>query len=185
MQEFWYRTVDGTKSLVLGTDNLNMHGHPLHTVLCGLILESQRMRLIPSPLSFTQFVGLVEHNGLNLARIRNCLIGIGVKEMKVKLGTSPTDCAVLPWNDNGDFQEVVFELAPEPTQNDLYRRHIESLDLSVRARRTLARHNINTVGDLMKTTEYDLLLLNGMGNTTLNEIRGELRKLELTLKKHP
>lgn len=184
MREFWYRTVTGDKSLVISTEN-PASGHPLFAMVTGLILESQRLGHLPSPLSFTQFVGLLEAKTDQVHRIMNVAASLGFP-LEVKAGTSAHDCVVLGWNDEGtDWQELLFECQALQAEPDSYRVRVPDMDFSVRAKTILAREGIRTVGELMGRTEYDLLLVNGLGVTTLKEIRIQLSRLGLKLRLHP
>lgn len=64
---------------------------------------------------------------------------------------------------------------------DALSRHVESLDLSVRARRTLDRLGIYTVGELVTWSPAKLLATENFGQTTLNELTGTLGQLGLKL----
>ena len=58
---------------------------------------------------------------------------------------------------------------------------IEEMDLTVRALNCLKKSNINTVGDLIKHTEDDLLGIRNFGDRSLLEVIEKLAKLDLTL----
>jgi DNA-directed RNA polymerase subunit alpha len=55
------------------------------------------------------------------------------------------------------------------------------LKLSVRASNCLESENINTVRDLVRFTEDQLLEVRNFGETTLNEVREKLSELGLRL----
>ncbi len=59
---------------------------------------------------------------------------------------------------------------------------IEELDLSVRSFNCLKRANINTVGDLIKKTEEDMMKLRNLGRKSLEEVIAKLHSLNLALK---
>ncbi|MFW6155238.1 MAG: DNA-directed RNA polymerase subunit alpha [Planctomycetota bacterium] len=58
---------------------------------------------------------------------------------------------------------------------------IEDLDLSVRASNCLQSAEVNTVGDLVKMNEADLLKVRSFGKTSLREIKRKLADIGLTL----
>ncbi|HZV00812.1 MAG TPA: DNA-directed RNA polymerase subunit alpha [Planctomycetota bacterium] len=58
---------------------------------------------------------------------------------------------------------------------------IQELDLTVRAMNCLEGENIQTIGDLCRRTEDDLLKLRNFGRTTLNEIKKKLEDRDLKL----
>ncbi len=58
---------------------------------------------------------------------------------------------------------------------------IADFELSVRARNCLKQMNIRTLGDLLKTTEYELLSYRNFGETSLNEIKAMLAQKGLRL----
>jgi DNA-directed RNA polymerase subunit alpha len=58
---------------------------------------------------------------------------------------------------------------------------ISDFELSVRSRNCLKKMNINTLGDLLRTTESDLLAFKNFGETSLKEIKTILNVKGLTL----
>lgn len=58
---------------------------------------------------------------------------------------------------------------------------ISDFELSVRSRNCLKKMNINTLGDLLSTTEAELLAYKNFGETSLKEIRTMLTQKGLTL----
>ena len=58
---------------------------------------------------------------------------------------------------------------------------ISDFELSVRSRNCLKKMNINTLGDLLRTTEPDLLAFKNFGETSLKEIKAILNIKGLTL----
>jgi len=61
-------------------------------------------------------------------------------------------------------------------------RAVEDLQLSVRARKCLQKLNIRTLGELIRTTEAELLGCKNFGVTSLNEIKRMLSSYGLTLR---
>lgn len=58
---------------------------------------------------------------------------------------------------------------------------IDDLEVSIRAVNTLKKLGVSTVGELCKMTEPQLRATKGCGETTVNEIVSELKKLGLSL----
>jgi DNA-directed RNA polymerase subunit alpha len=67
------------------------------------------------------------------------------------------------------------------TRNLLLETPITDFELSVRARNCLKKMNIRTLGDLLKTTEAELLSYKNFGETSLHEIRQVLGRKGLRL----
>ncbi|HHU92631.1 MAG TPA: DNA-directed RNA polymerase subunit alpha [Halanaerobiaceae bacterium] len=59
---------------------------------------------------------------------------------------------------------------------------IEELELSVRSSNCLKRAGINTVGELINKSEEDLMKVRNLGKKSLEEIKGKLEELNLSLK---
>ena len=59
---------------------------------------------------------------------------------------------------------------------------ISDLDLSIRSAKAVATVNVQTVGDLAKVSESDLLKLKNFGSTSLSEIKAKLAKMGLSLR---
>jgi DNA-directed RNA polymerase subunit alpha len=58
---------------------------------------------------------------------------------------------------------------------------VSDFELSVRSRNCLKQMNINTLGDLLRITETELLAYKNFGETSLNEIKAMLRQKGLRL----
>ena len=58
---------------------------------------------------------------------------------------------------------------------------VEELDLTVRSSNCLESNNIETVGQLVRMTEADLLKIRSFGKTSLREVRRKLADLGLSL----
>jgi len=79
---------------------------------------------------------------------------------------------------------------PEPTEDNvveevnqgLLNKPIGDLQWSVRARKAIQNLNMRTVGDLVQTTEAELLGCKNFGVTSLNEIKKALANLGLSLR---
>ena len=67
--------------------------------------------------------------------------------------------------------------------NEILKKSVEELQLSVRARKCLQRLNMRTIGELIQKTEAELLGVKNFGVTSLNEIKKALTDLGLSLRK--
>ncbi len=66
-------------------------------------------------------------------------------------------------------------------QSALLETPITDFELSVRSRNCLKKMNINTVGDLLRITEAELLSYKNFGETSLEEIRAMLQQKDLRI----
>jgi DNA-directed RNA polymerase subunit alpha len=64
---------------------------------------------------------------------------------------------------------------------DLLDRPLAELELSVRARNCLDGANLNTIRDLVRLTEAEVMKLKNLGKTSLTEIKNRLAELDLSL----
>lgn len=69
-----------------------------------------------------------------------------------------------------------------PDQQALLNRPVSDLNLSVRARKCMARLGINTLGDLIRYSADELLECKNFGVTSLNEVRDKLAAFGLKLR---
>jgi DNA-directed RNA polymerase subunit alpha len=74
-------------------------------------------------------------------------------------------------------------LPPRDNMSDILNKGVDDLALSVRARKCLERLAVATVGELISKTEAELLGCKNFGVTSLNEIKGKLVDLGLSLRK--
>jgi DNA-directed RNA polymerase subunit alpha len=81
-------------------------------------------------------------------------------------------------------QAVYDQLKTETGQDEeTFRRSVNDLSLSVRARKALALLNVQTLGDLCLKTEAELMGVKNFGVTSLTEIREKLEEMGLGLRK--
>jgi DNA-directed RNA polymerase subunit alpha len=74
-------------------------------------------------------------------------------------------------------------VAPEnPEDPELLNMPISDLDLSIRSAKAVATLAVQTVGDLARVSEQDLLKQKNFGSTSLSEIKAKLGKLGLSLR---
>jgi DNA-directed RNA polymerase subunit alpha len=71
----------------------------------------------------------------------------------------------------------------EDKQIKLLEMSIEDMDLSVRSYNCLKRANINTVEDLTKKSEEDMLKVRNLGRKSLDEVIQKLQSYGLSLRK--
>ena len=66
-------------------------------------------------------------------------------------------------------------------QNKIRQTPLSEFELSIRSRNCLEKMNLRTLGDLMRTTEHELLNYKNFGETSLREIKGLLGQRGLRL----
>jgi len=139
-------------------------------------------------------------------RSRNCLDGIGVKslgdltrvtEMELLSGKNFGETSLVEIRELltmhglsiGENINKELELEPVLTPTDLspeeramIEKPVADLNLSVRARKCMARLGITQLGELVRRTPDELLSSKNFGVTSLNEIRKKLDELELRLR---
>ena len=139
-------------------------------------------------------------------RSRNCLDGIGVKSLGDL--TEVTEMELLSGKNFGETslveirelltehglaigqninkeQELEPTFAPSdlsPEERAIIEKPVADLNLSVRARKCMARLGITQMGELIRRTPDELLSSKNFGVTSLNEIRGKLDELDLKLR---
>ena len=77
--------------------------------------------------------------------------------------------------------EGIFNTPEEDNTSKVMEMTIEDLDLSVRSYNCLKRAEINTVADLMKKSEDDMIKVRNLGRKSLEEVKKKLQELGLTL----
>jgi len=87
-------------------------------------------------------------------------------------------------NINKDYEPelplVQSDISPE--ERALIEKPVSDLNLSVRARKCMARLGINQIGELVRRTPDELLSSKNFGVTSLNEIRAKLSELGMKLR---
>lgn len=86
--------------------------------------------------------------------------------------------------DNFKEKEATKEIKKEQVSDleEVDKIKVEDLKLSNRALNALSKNNIKTIGGILKKNEKQLLELEGMGETSLKEIKKVLKKKNLELK---
>ncbi|MFN3478462.1 MAG: DNA-directed RNA polymerase subunit alpha C-terminal domain-containing protein, partial [bacterium] len=69
-----------------------------------------------------------------------------------------------------------------PKEKDVVSKNIKDLGLSSRTLNSLRRMGINTLGDLLKYTEDDLITIRNLGGKSIQEIKDKLKEYGLSLK---
>ncbi|AEA01598.1 DNA-directed RNA polymerase, alpha subunit [Aerococcus sp. Group 1] len=82
-----------------------------------------------------------------------------------------------------EAQEAEIMVEKEETQKEkMLEMTIEELDLSVRSYNCLKRAGINTVEELTQKTEAEMMKVRNLGRKSLDEVKGKLDALDLSLK---
>lgn len=82
-----------------------------------------------------------------------------------------------------EAQEAEIMVEKEETQKEkMLEMTIEVLDLSVRSYNCLKRAGINTVEELTQKTEAEMMKVRNLGRKSLDEVKGKLDALDLSLK---
>ncbi|NLA58233.1 MAG: DNA-directed RNA polymerase subunit alpha [Firmicutes bacterium] len=87
----------------------------------------------------------------------------------------------LELSDTGDELEIMVEKEEEEKERIL-EMPIEELDLSVRSYNCLKRAGLNTVEELTRKTEEDMLKVRNLGKKSLQEVKDKLAELGLSLR---
>jgi len=139
-------------------------------------------------------------------RSRNCLDGIGVKslgdltrvtEMELLSGKNFGETSLVEIrelltmhglsigeniNREQELEPVLTPTDLSPEERAMIEKPVADLNLSVRARKCMARLGITQLGELVRRTPDELLSSKNFGVTSLNEIRKKLDELELRLR---
>ena len=139
-------------------------------------------------------------------RSRNCLEGIGVKslgdltrvtEMELLSGKNFGETSLVEIrelltmhglaigqniNKEQELEPVFAPTDMSPEERALIEKPVADLNLSVRARKCMARLGITQLGELIRKTPDELLSSKNFGVTSLNEIRAKLDELDLKLR---
>jgi DNA-directed RNA polymerase subunit alpha len=85
-------------------------------------------------------------------------------------------------HEKGEPEPVVDTSDMSPDEQAFLERSIGDLNLSVRARKCMARLGLNTIGELLRKSGDDLLECKNFGVTSLNEVREKLTQYGLKLR---
>jgi len=87
----------------------------------------------------------------------------------------------LELTDTGDDLEIMVE-KEEEEKDRVLEMAIEELDLSVRSYNCLKRAGVNTVEELIRKTEEDMMKVRNLGKKSLQEVKEKLASLGLALR---
>ena len=105
-------------------------------------------------------------------------IEIMINQLKAIVGFKEDEPVVPEKNvREGESRTSRTEVDPE-----VLKTRVETLDISIRTRHSLALANIRTVGGLARKKEKDLLEIEGLGAKGIQEIRKALGEFGITLK---
>jgi DNA-directed RNA polymerase subunit alpha len=85
-----------------------------------------------------------------------------------------------PYSATASFGFMAPDLSPQ--EQAMLSRPVSDLNLSVRARKCMARLAITTLAELVQRSPDELLATKNFGVTSLNEIRQQLAELNLKLR---
>lgn len=86
------------------------------------------------------------------------------------------------YREDGEEEAEGAEAAESPADEEVLKKPVTELELSVRARNCMERLSIRTVGELVQKGEAELLAVKNFGQTSLNEVKQRLAEHGLTLK---
>jgi DNA-directed RNA polymerase subunit alpha len=101
---------------------------------------------------------------------------VGFKEDKIEVAAHNKEKEVA------EESSKVSTIEDKEALDDALKTRIESINLSQRTTNALVNANIRTIGGLIRKKEKDILDIEGLGNKGLEEIKGLLESLGLTLK---
>ncbi len=102
------------------------------------------------------------------------------KNLKLGMALDSGQRPAAPTQARGGAMDLPETMSPE--EREVRGKPISDLALSVRARKCMAKLNVQTVGDLMSYTADQLLESKNFGVTSLNEVRKKLEDLGVKLK---
>ena len=115
----------------------------------------------------------------SLVEIRELMQAHGLRIGQNLAPSKPKDAAA--WQGGaGTYAVLPADLSPQ--EQALLARSVSDLNLSVRARKCMARLQITTLAELVQRTPDELLATKNFGVTSLNEIRQQLGEINLKLR---
>lgn len=115
----------------------------------------------------------------SLVEIRELMTAHGLSIGQSAQSSAPATGTRDPgWTASNFFQQL--DLTPQ--EQAQLTRPVADLNLSVRARKCMARLGITTVGELIQRTPDELLATKNFGVTSLNEIRQQLGEVNMKLR---
>ncbi len=118
----------------------------------------------------------------SLVEIRELMQAHGLRIGQNLMPSKPKD--VGAWQGGGTTAGTYAVLPSDlsPQEQALLARSVSDLNLSVRARKCMARLGITTLSELVQRTPDELLATKNFGVTSLNEIRQQLGEIGLKLR---
>lgn len=108
-------------------------------------------------------------------------IEIMITQLKAIIGFKDTESDVIHPSTDASMETPVSNENKEAL-DDVLKTRLETLDLSQRTMNALVNANVRTVGGLIRKKEKDILEVEGLGAKGLDEIKGILETLGLSLK---
>jgi DNA-directed RNA polymerase subunit alpha len=113
----------------------------------------------------------------SLIEIRELMQAHGLRIGQNLTPSKPKEAA---WQGPAGYAILPTDLSPQ--EQALLARSVSDLNLSVRARKCMARLGITTLAELVQRTPDELLATKNFGVTSLNEIRQQLGEINLKLR---
>ena len=114
----------------------------------------------------------------SLVEIRELMQAHGLRIGQNLAPSKPKDAAA--WHGQGTYAVLPTDLSPQ--EQAMMARPVSDLNLSVRARKCMARLGITSLGELVQRTPDELLATKNFGVTSLNEIRQQLGEISMKLR---
>jgi DNA-directed RNA polymerase subunit alpha len=114
---------------------------------------------------------------------------VSPKDALIKSAKILRNRLVIFTDESVESEDVISSVPPTTTrklensesQGAILNRPISAIELSTRASNSLKNAGVNTIGDLVKVNEEDLMNFNNFGKRTFEEIKSKLQKLKLSL----
>ena len=105
-----------------------------------------------------------------------------LKEIKEMLETRELSLGCGREDEEMQAKKERLKIVQAGATNEIMDRSVNDLDLSVRARKCMARIGILTIGDLVAKSKSDLLMSRNFGQTSASEIETKLEDIGLSLR---
>lgn len=116
----------------------------------------------------------------SLVEIRELMQAHGLRIGQNLMPSKPKEVGAWQGTAAGTYAVLPSDLSPQ--EQAMLARPVSDLNLSVRARKCMARLGITTLGELVQRTPDELLATKNFGVTSLNEIRQQLSEIALKLR---
>ena len=115
----------------------------------------------------------------SLVEIRELMQAHGLRVGQNLQPAKPKEAGAA-WQGTSAYAVLPADLSPQ--EQAMLARSVSDLNLSVRARKCMARLGITTLSELVQRTPDELLATKNFGVTSLNEIRQQLGEIQLKLR---